>query len=378
MRKNKLGIVGGGLAGLSLAIQAARKGFEVTLFEKNTYPFHRVCGEYISLESYDFIERLGVPLSAWNLPVIKELEITSPKGTRLSEALPLGGFGLSRYQIDFELVQIARSLGVLILEKHTVSKIDYLTATDSFIISANQQTWEVDCCVGSFGKKSNLDVAWKRPFVQSQETRLNNYLGVKYHLRTDFPKDKIALHNFVDGYCGISAIEDDKYCLCYLTTAQNLKKSGSKLEQMHEQVLFRNPYLKSIFANADFLFSEPVTISQISFEPKTLVENHVLLLGDAAGMITPLCGNGMSMALHGSKIAFEWIDKYANGIISRYELETQFTTSWNQLFKRRLWVGRQIQAQFGSEFQTEVLLRSLKPFPFIVKKIISLTHGKPF
>ena len=85
MRKNKLGIVGGGLAGLSLAIQAARKGFEVTLFEKNTYPFHRVCGEYISLESYDFIERLGVPLSEWNLPFIKQLEVTSPKGTRINE-----------------------------------------------------------------------------------------------------------------------------------------------------------------------------------------------------------------------------------------------------------------------------------------------------
>lgn len=378
MRRNKLGIVGGGLAGLSLAIQAARKGFEVTLFEKNTYPFHRVCGEYISLESYDFIERLGVRLSARNLPVIKQLEVTSPKGTRIAEKLPLGGFGLSRYQLDHELARIACSVGVQVLEKHTVSKIDYLTDTDSFIISANQQTWEVDCCVGSFGKKSNLDVAWKRPFVQSQETRLSNYIGVKYHIRTDFPKDKIALHNFVDGYCGISAIEDDKYCLCYLTTAQNLKKSGNKLEQMHEQVLFRNPYLKSIFANANFLFPEPVTISQISFEPKTLVENHVLLLGDAAGMITPLCGNGMSMALHASKIAFEWIDKYANGIISRHELETQFTTSWNQHFKRRLWVGRQIQAQFGSEFQTEVLLRTLRPFPFIIKNLIRLTHGQPF
>lgn len=378
MRKNKIGIVGGGLAGLSLAIQAAQKGFEVVLFEKNAYPFHRVCGEYISLESYDFLQRLGIPLSEWNLPTIKRLEISSPKGTTVTVTLPLGGFGLSRYQLDHELALLARSVGVQVLEKHTVSKIDYLTATDSFVIVANQQTWEVDCCVGSFGKKSNLDVAWKRPFVQSQETRLNNYIGVKYHIQTDFPKDKIALHNFVDGYCGISAIEDDKYCLCYLTTAQNLKKSGNKLEQMHEQVLFRNPYLKSIFTNADFLFSEPITISQVSFEPKSLVENHVLLLGDAAGMITPLCGNGMSMALHASKIAFEWIDKYTNGIISRNELETQFVRDWNQHFRRRLWVGRQIQAQFGSEFQTELLLRTLRPFPFIIKNLIRLTHGQPF
>ena len=78
MRKHRLGIVGGGLAGLSLAIQAARRGFEVLLFEKNSYPYHRVCGEYNSLESYDFLQRLGLPLSEWNLPTIKRLEISSP------------------------------------------------------------------------------------------------------------------------------------------------------------------------------------------------------------------------------------------------------------------------------------------------------------
>ena len=60
------------------------------------------------------------------------------------------------------------------------------------------------------------------------------------------------------------------------------------------------------------LFEEPVTIAQISFAKKTQIENHVLCIGDAAGMITPLCGNGMSMALHGSKIAAEAITTFLN------------------------------------------------------------------
>ncbi|HZG25248.1 MAG TPA: FAD-dependent oxidoreductase, partial [Chitinophagaceae bacterium] len=42
-------IVGGGLAGLSLSIQMAKQGYSTILFEKEQYPFHRVCGEYISL-----------------------------------------------------------------------------------------------------------------------------------------------------------------------------------------------------------------------------------------------------------------------------------------------------------------------------------------
>lgn len=376
MSKTKIGIIGGGLAGLSLAILSARRGFEVILFEKNAYPFHRVCGEYISLESYDFLEKLGLPLAEWQLPIIKNLEVSSPKGTTISAQLPLGGIGISRHFLDNELVQIARNEGVAVLEKHTVTGIDF--SENKFTISANQKTYEVDICVGSFGKKSNLDVAWKRPFVQNSATRLSNYIGVKYHIKTDFPKDKIALHNFVDGYCGISAIEDDKYCLCYLTTAKNLKTSGNSIEQMQEEILYKNRFLKDIFTNSDFLLPEPVTISQISFEPKSLVENHVLMLGDAAGMITPLCGNGMSMALHASKIAFGWIQKFANGEVLRTELEQKYTQDWNNQFKQRLWVGRQIQAQFGSEFQTELLIKSIKPFPFLLKKLISLTHGKAF
>ncbi|HSU51462.1 MAG TPA: FAD-dependent oxidoreductase, partial [Segetibacter sp.] len=71
-----LAIIGGGLAGLSLAIQCAEEGFKVVLFEKENYPFHKVCGEYISFESWPFLERLGVDLKALHLPVIKKLNLS--------------------------------------------------------------------------------------------------------------------------------------------------------------------------------------------------------------------------------------------------------------------------------------------------------------
>jgi menaquinone-9 beta-reductase len=78
-----IAVVGGGLAGLALAIQSAKAGYAVVLFEKEKYPYHKVCGEYISLESWNFIESLGVPLKDMNLPIIKQLHVTSPKGDLL-------------------------------------------------------------------------------------------------------------------------------------------------------------------------------------------------------------------------------------------------------------------------------------------------------
>src|SRR5258708_13449414 len=102
-------ITGGGLAGLSLSIQLVRAGYRVALFEKETYPYHKVCGEYISLESWNFLEELGLPLSDWNLPIIRRLLLSSPNGQSLEQELPLGGFGISRYKIDAALAGVSPS-----------------------------------------------------------------------------------------------------------------------------------------------------------------------------------------------------------------------------------------------------------------------------
>ena len=75
----------------------------------------------------------------------------------------------------------------------------------------------------------------------------------------------------------------------------------------------------------------PVTISQISFE-KEQVYNHLLLTGDAAGMIAPLCGNGMSMALHGSKIAFEQMHLFLQNKIPRWQMENDYAHTWKKQF----------------------------------------------
>src|SRR5579864_6715739 len=116
-------IAGGGLAGLALSIQLVKAGYRVALFEKETYPYHKVCGEYISLESWNFLQELGLPLSDWNLPIIRTLLLSAPNGESLRHELPLGGFGISRYKIDAALAGIARAAGVELFESVRVTDI---------------------------------------------------------------------------------------------------------------------------------------------------------------------------------------------------------------------------------------------------------------
>jgi menaquinone-9 beta-reductase len=372
-RKYDVAIVGGGLAGLSLSILLARKGYRICLFEKESYPFHKVCGEYISMESWDFLVGLGLPLADWDLPKIQQLIVTAPNGESITELLPLGGFGISRFKLDAALAAIARKENVDLFENTKVNNIHFDNEYHRIETSTGLFLSSVACAC--YGKKANLDVKWKRSFVKHHN---QNYVGVKYHVKASLPDKQIALHNFPGGYCGISKIEDGRFCLCYLTSSDNLRRSGQSISVMEEKILKRNPVLRKLLDDVVVLFEEPVTIAQISFAKKTQTENHVLCIGDAAGMITPLCGNGMSMALHASKIASDSISSFLNKQIMRDEMERSYQRNWNRQFSSRLRTGRIIQRFFGNPFWSTWLIRIMKPFPFIVRSLIRQTHGDKF
>lgn len=369
-------VIGGGLAGLALSVQLAGGGFKVILFEKEQYPFHKVCGEYISLESFGFLRQLGVPLEDWNLPVMKRLMVSAPGGKLLIQPLPLGGIGVSRYKLDAALAAIAERSGVEVRGHTKVNEVQYQSGL--FYIETNNGIFETPVCCGAFGKRSNLDVKWKRGFVQQKASALDNYIGVKYHVYLDRPRDIIALHNFNSGYCGVAAIEENKYCICYLTTALSLRNNYNDIKRMEEALLFKNPRIKEVFSAASFLYKEPLAISQISFNKKQQVENHILMAGDAAGMIAPLCGNGMSMALHAGKLAAQCVTEFLKGNTDRYDMETRYQQQWKRLFGSRLRTGRMMQRLFGDEWLTNVFVQAVSLFPGMAKGIIKRTHGRAF
>jgi flavin-dependent dehydrogenase len=279
-------IIGGGLAGLALSIQLITKGYSVALFEKEQYPFHKVCGEYISMESWGFIESLGVPLSQMKLPLIKKLMVSAPNGNTLQQQLPLGGFGISRFTLDNTLKNIAVDKGVQIYENCKVDEVIF--TEDVFTVTTASGSFTSKVCCGSFGKRSNLDIKWKRSFVMQRKKKLNNYIGVKYHIKTAFATDTIALHNFKDGYCGISKIEGNNYCLCYLTNAANLKNNNNSIPEMEKNILFKNPLLQNIFENSEIQYKAPLVISQISFAKKNASTKPYFIIGRCCGHDSPI------------------------------------------------------------------------------------------
>ncbi|MBX2899324.1 MAG: NAD(P)/FAD-dependent oxidoreductase [Cyclobacteriaceae bacterium] len=367
--KNVL-IAGGGLAGLVSACLLSKRGIAVTLIERKSYPFHRVCGEYISNETLSFLHHNNL-LPDLTLPRINRLQLTSVNGKSAIFPLDLGGFGISRYTFDHFLYKEALAAGAHVLQNTEVEDISY--DDDGFTVKTLNQDYRADVVLGAFGKRSRLDLKLDRSFIKSRSP----YAAVKYHIKTIHPPDLIALHNFKNGYCGISAVDGEKQTLCYLTHRHNLKHHGN-LRAMEQAVLFSNPFLKTIFQNAEFLYAKPEVINEISFAKKTPVTQHILMAGDAAGMITPLCGNGMAMALHAAKIASDLITEFCESRINRAHLENEYARKWNTLFARRLWAGRQIQKLFGAEWTSNLAVGLVKHVKPVAGWLVKQTHGVPF
>lgn len=367
---NKISIIGGGLAGLTAAIDLLNRNYDVVVFEKNEYPKHKVCGEFISNEVLPYLKALGLDIESLRPTNITKTELSTHSGKTIQANLPLGGFGVSRYSLDNYLYLEFIKLGGKVI-KDSVISIDF--SDDIFTISTqSNQVFKSKIVLGAFGKRSNLDIELKRNFIQKKSP----WLAVKAHYSGNFHNDLVGLHNFEGGYCGVSKVENDVINICYLVQYESFKKYKNIVD-FQENVMFKNKNLKKIFEESKLLFENPLTISQISFEDKPKIENHVLMIGDSAGLIHPLCGNGMAMAIHSAKIASNLVDDFLQNKISRALMESNYISIWNKTFKKRLQFGKFLSKLLLNSYLSKITMNLLVVFPFLLPIIIKKTHGKP-
>lgn len=365
-------IVGGGLAGLTAALHTARENYRVLVIERQRYPHHKVCGEYVSNEIMNYLDHLGVPLAQTRAVSIDTLELSTIKGKSLRAKLPLGGKGISRYALDELLYRRALALKVD-FEFASTTAIDF--KNELFTITTDtDKVFTAPIAIGAYGKRANLDRYLNRGFIEEKSP----WLGIKAHYRHDgFPENLVALHNFRGGYGGLSKTETRAVNFCYLVSYQSFKREKD-VESFTSNVVMGNPLLRTFLEEAEPLFERPLSIAQISFRPKKAVEGHILMCGDTAGLIHPLCGNGMAMAVHSAKIASELIDKYfRDKTYDRTTLESDYTHIWNTTFRARIRMGRRLQSALLNHRLSDMSMGTVAKSPWLLKRLIQKTHGNP-
>ena len=363
-------VIGGGLAGLTAAITAARMGLKTAVFEKGTYPKHKVCGEYISSEILPILEELNISLDSVRPIWISKFALRYHEEKPILVDLPLGGFSIRRFTIDKLFFENAKNNGVHIFPNKKVSDLHF--QNDSFtIMTADRMSFQARFVIGAFGKRSNIDHVLDRSYVKKN----GPFFGVKYHITASIDPAQVSLIQFNGGYCGLSMVENNDINVCYLGKTSELRRQGS-IAAFEETFLHSNPLLKSVLENKK-PNNRALTISNLSFAQKEEVKDHILMAGDAGGMISPLCGNGMAMAIQGGYHLSKLISRHFHENENRICIEKAYERYWKKTFQSRLWWGRQLQRVMLQPALAGAAYRFLKRYPAILENTIQRTHGSP-
>ncbi|TMC46517.1 MAG: hypothetical protein E6J26_12095 [Chloroflexi bacterium] len=110
-----------------------------------------------------------------------------------------------------------------------------------------------------------------------------------------------------------------------------------------------------------------MSVGALVFGARGCVSHDVLLAGDAAGMIAPLAGDGIAMALHSGRMCAREIEQYLQGECSAGELKARYTRAWQSEFLPRIRLAGALQA---------IALRPgwLRPALKIFQRIPTLGH----
>lgn len=372
-------IVGGGLAGCSAAIQLAQYSHHVALIEANTYPRPKVCGEFLSPESAEIFRQLDFlsDLQGLNPTTIRTVRITASDNYEWHGELPTPALGISRYSLDEALINHAQSCGVKVYTNTRVTNI-IGGLEKGFELNAQSSRGRIkfttQSVIVAHGKHGNLDRKLNRNFPRKRKS----YIGLKQHFQGERLFEHIDLHTFPGGYCGISQVENDRTNVCMLVDALVFKKatgdSINSVEQFIDWLCDHNRELARWIATAIPLYPNWLTIGGVTLAAKRPVEREILFVGDASGMIAPLAGDGMAMALHSGLIAAYTLNRYLLGKIKAATTLHDYETIWSTTFQTRLRLGRLLQSLMQRQSIIKPGLQLMNTFPALGNWLITNTR----
>lgn len=277
-----LAVIGAGPAGGSAAVTAARAGQRVLLIEKDEFPRHKVCGEFVSFESTQLLESLlGHGLKAY--PRIQHVRLFHGKdvheGTLRAKAL-----SVTRYDLDAMLLSAAEQSGA---EVRTACRVHAVESKDGgFAIHTDLGQLGARHIINASGRWSELRADRSLP---SQR-----WIGIKQHFAETNPPASTDLYFFAGGYCGVQPIAADRVNVSALVKAQ--------VARTMSEVIARSLPLKQR-SHRWTPVMEPIATAPIVFGPPQPVSRGMANVGDAAAFIDPFLGDGIAIALQTGALA---------------------------------------------------------------------------
>ncbi len=304
MRNSTPIIIGGGPAGCAAAIRLAKAGCEVILLERSTVTKDAICGGFVSWETLASFKQLGIDAAELGGHMATRVRVYS--GHRIISApLPRPGMGLSRSRMDRLMITYAAQCGARVERGVKVRTLETRDDGMHHIQVANGPDLVSDTvflATGKFELPSHVRVMPKK-LVSDAVLGLRLRLPPSEQL-TKLVGDAIELHVFDRGYVGLNLQEDGSGNLCLAVHKSRLTEAGGSPAALLQILAHELPQLgeRMIDFVPDAKDAAPIdAIANVPYGWRTAHSVPGLFrVGDQAGVIPSLAGEGMGIALASS------------------------------------------------------------------------------
>jgi flavin-dependent dehydrogenase len=380
-------IVGAGLAGAGMAAALAGRGWRVLLLERDRFPRHKVCGEFLSPEAQQSMRTLGVHAAVAGLsPVpLSGAAITTTRGSTVALELPAPAWGLSRYALDGGLAAAVCAAGGEVWEGATVTGARRAGDTTTVEVrrgagpQARTLTVAGRALIMACGRHSLGGLPPHNNAAGDARRGWRHCAGLKIHYEGVEMPPRTELYLFPGGYVGINPVEGGRANVCLLITYAALQELGKDLRCILAAAAARHPLFAQRLANAHPRAESECAVAPVDTQRPPAPWDAALdapCLGDTAAMIPPLAGDGMAMALRSAELCLAGADAYLRGEIRRTDWARSYVGAWQAEFGGRLKLGQALQSALTTPALGDVLGSLGGRLPFAARWLLEATRGR--
>jgi len=380
MLETDIVIIGGGPAGSTTALYLSQLGFDITLIEKKVFPRETLCGEFLSKEVTDVLKEVNVfdDFLSLNPNKLNSFRAFDESGIELKSELNFDAYAMKRSVFDSLLLNKAKTRNVNIIQPaEVISLTKTKTGFISEIDNGSGQIIQIKSklVIAAYGKQNILDKKLQRGFVNKK----SNLNGVKFHLPISLLQesfcDEIRIYTNEGLYCGMNQVSDSEITVCFL---ENRKQSKIPSRERLIEVIKSNKHFQKVFREEAIDYIKTTNIygtGNIFFGKREMVENGIIMIGDAARVISPLAGDGIGMAMESAKLLYGILSKYNLDETNREKIYLSYKKQYEKVFSKRLRTAKIIQGIILNRKSRKLGFGLAKNYPSLLPYLVKFTRS---
>lgn len=315
--KFEVGIVGAGPAGAMAAYLLASKGYSVTLIERRKDVERKVCGEYLCPEGVNLLDQLNLLDKLCNgFSELEGMVLVSPTDVIVPSYFPKDAnnktsFGLSinRKEFDQRILKLALDHGAKLLTEKTIINAVQASNKKWSVVDSENEHYEFDLLIVADGRQSKIGhTLGHLKAIDTQRAAIHCYLPRKMDRGLRLGEMHILYGN---QYCGLDPITDDEVNFSIVCDSKVLKKKTPF--NIINETISKSKRLNSMFDPIDNGKADQIKIvTCLKNNNHFIAGNNLAYVGDAAGFIDPLTGEGIYNALLSSHLLVTSITQSAD------------------------------------------------------------------